>query len=481
MVSARPCRRWLTVDATDGCSDDDGMSIVEMMVAIFILGVALSALAGVIMASIRSVSRNEREATATALSVQVIEELQTLPWTVVALYANETSDSSPLPGTGRWHDRLDSTGTFEGHTLSEVPAYSGTVSATNPDRDDRVPLPSTQAVRKGVTYHVDRYITWVDKDGSGTPETKRFTIVVSWEDIDGSTRDIVTEAERAPTQDEAGATYDGTRVILLTVAPNPVDLDATTGEVDDTLTFEIRTNAGVTDASLYVPRVNSTGVRIADREVTLTATEPDPNGGFVRFSGQIAGSADHKLWTGDVEVTFTALTTAGTPETISAVTTLVTRNGPWTPPAGSPTETESTAPSPSPSPTETWTPSYPVSFVGTPSVPDACVNSGSFRLKTDLVLSATVKGLIENRGNVSVTYPFWTTNQGGQPDTKATASMSRQAGGTESMATYVVTFPANSDSPLFKPNKTVHLQFRVDRDVDGSNETVTVPMQVVSC
>ena len=148
---------------------EDGLTLIELVFSILILGIALAALAGTVLQSLRAVSQNEREAVATALSVESLERLQTLDWDVVGLYDNETAGSSTLPGIAEWRSRLDGSGDFVdeagvAHELVAIPGYTGSTSPTNPNRDDRVPLPVETIARDTTSYTLFNYVVWVDKD-----------------------------------------------------------------------------------------------------------------------------------------------------------------------------------------------------------------------------------------------------------------------------------------------------------------------------
>ena len=62
----------------DGGMGDHGMTLVEVMVALLILTVVLSALASVLTASLRSLHANDNRVKANAVATQLLEELRGL-------------------------------------------------------------------------------------------------------------------------------------------------------------------------------------------------------------------------------------------------------------------------------------------------------------------------------------------------------------------------------------------------------------------
>lgn len=454
------------------------MSISELLVALFLLAISLTAFASVIVSSVRSVAHNEREVAATAVGVQVIEELQTLEWDVAHLYDNEVAATSPLPGIDRWRSRLDSGGELEGRELTVTPGYSGSVSLTNPERDERVPAPTDALEREGNTYFVDRYITWADRDDDGTVETKRFTVTTSWVDVDGETRSISTVADRVPTQEEAASTFGGTRVILFAISPDPAELDKDTAEHLLPLKVSVWTNEGVTDGALTVPHLDATDDDILQTS-TLTMTPSEAAGaGWARWDTEIAART-YRFWNGQVDLTFTATTTEGT--ALEGTAALNTFDGPVDEKPGETAPTASPSPSPSPTTSPSPLPPEDVAFISTPTIGSICVSGGSWKLAEDLTITAQVQGLPSSDEEVTVTYPSYsrkTNDDTKPPDEVSTATMVRDPNGSASSADYTLVIPRNTQ--LFKPGDSVTFRFDARRDRDGQNTQIEVTVPVVT-
>lgn len=153
------------------------MSLVELMVSIFILAIVLLALLTTLVASLGAVQENEAHVRATALANELLERLAAQPWDLLALYVDEA------PAL-----------TFESEPVVLLPSES--------PRDTRVPLPSQPVNRDGREYRVDRWITWVDGDGTGADQDyKRLVTELSWE-VGGELRSMRVQTLRAPNPEE---------------------------------------------------------------------------------------------------------------------------------------------------------------------------------------------------------------------------------------------------------------------------------------
>jgi hypothetical protein len=223
-----------------------------MVVAIFVIGVILSAMGSVLISVMRSIVTQEREAIATALAQQEVERLLTLDWDAAGHYANEIpEDESP------WHDYLAQEA--PGGDLELLPEY-----LTDDERLAQVPRPVSpfdeddeRLVINGTEFTIYRFVTWLDRSspaGGATvnEDTKRFTTVVEW-DAMGRTRSISARGERIPTPGEAGATDLGIRVLSYFRSPDPALLDSD-GHTEKDIVLDVRLNRGVLAATVTFQR-----------------------------------------------------------------------------------------------------------------------------------------------------------------------------------------------------------------------------------
>lgn len=204
--------------------EEVGISLVEMMVAIIIVGIALTALSSSLISSLHAVARAEEETTSTALANEVLEQFQALDFRKVALYHGE---AQAVFGAGVTH--------VGGEPLVLIP------DAT--PRDPDVLRPSRLVERNGTEFTVETAVTWLDDatDGSGAgdadgPEdVKHVVATIRWSPLRGSTRSVVVEARRTPTP--------GDLILEGTISPDVVRLsDAPEGKNAVAFTINARTD-----------------------------------------------------------------------------------------------------------------------------------------------------------------------------------------------------------------------------------------------
>lgn len=168
--------------------DDSGMTLVEVMVALVIVGVVLSALAGVLAASLQSIRGQESTTQATAAINDILEEVQRVDYDQAVLC--DSTATSVFGGT-----------TFEVEPSKTEPLV---LSAAVCGSSDEV-LPERTVTRDGRDYGVRTAITWADDDGDGlgaadsdtTQDIKRIVVDVTWTS-DGQARSARNVAYRAP-------------------------------------------------------------------------------------------------------------------------------------------------------------------------------------------------------------------------------------------------------------------------------------------
>lgn len=149
-------------------ADDEGVSLVEILVAIGILGVALTAFASTMGASLISISREQSTVRGSQLANQLVEQLRAMPWPEVGFYAGDTNWAQTVVG--------EETVTLEGIR----PA------------DSRSPVPGPLPLgHDGTTYSVRRSIVWRDDptDGLGAADQdsvvndlKAISVTLGWSD-----------------------------------------------------------------------------------------------------------------------------------------------------------------------------------------------------------------------------------------------------------------------------------------------------------
>lgn len=179
-----PFPRSICVSVSDRAVDEQGMTLVEVMVALVIVGVVLSALASALGTTLRAVRGQEATTQATAAINDILEEVNRVDYDEAVLCT--TTATTEFSGT-----------TFEGENL--------VLSAAPCGASDEV-LARRTVTRDGRDYDVRTAITWADDaadglgtsaDANGTQDIKRIVVDVSWAS-DGRPRSARNMAFRAP-------------------------------------------------------------------------------------------------------------------------------------------------------------------------------------------------------------------------------------------------------------------------------------------
>lgn len=229
-------------------SDERGMTLVEMLVALVVLGVVLSGLAAVIINIARTSVISEREVRATSFAQEALEELHTVDWHLAALYEDYVSEVESEYGAAgeAWRDRLDSDGRFDGKelVLLDAPENEGLRLAG-------VPKPvSPRMGSDDVEYTIHRYIAETDRSGDGTNDMLKFTVYVTWDGA-GSAREVSVSSERGPMAVEAP---DEVRVTQFHTSPSgTITLDG--WSLPQSLDVTVHTSGGVVSNQLLFPVV----------------------------------------------------------------------------------------------------------------------------------------------------------------------------------------------------------------------------------
>ena len=201
-------------------ASEDAMTLVEVLVAILILGVILAGVAASLITSARASVTNERRVQSTAYLTSEHEDLQAIPWAQAALYEEEVGDlkdmaSYPFLGDLDLDLDLDSVPpTFEGEPIATIPGPSLT------GRLFFVPEPVSTGVQIGTDEREYDIVRVVSERPEGT---KRFTTFVSW-DVMGRTVTQRFDSERAPTPAEL-AELEREGVLQFLISPRPIEVD----------------------------------------------------------------------------------------------------------------------------------------------------------------------------------------------------------------------------------------------------------------
>lgn len=457
-------------------ADQSGLTLVEMLVSLLILGLVLSALAGSIVASLRAISDNERTAAGATLHTEVIEQLQSLEWSDAVLYQAELDRLSSYGLSSS-----DANPTFDGLDVVVIP---GPASAA--DRRAFVPEPTSTVNRGGVEYDIDRILVWVDRDNDLINDTKRFISFVTWPDGRIGTTTTRVESERVPVGADNVASGSGIRVLQFDVGPDPARLHTANapyaGHSDshardsNVAPIEViaRFSEGMDFAKLDFYRLDVLDL-LTQETIFLTGSSEEPagSGKFTEWSTTIPAGA-YRFPNG--QRTF-GLTGVRNSLAVGTTASVEFRDGtlPEAPdPVASPSPT--VPPSPSPSPTGTPSPGVSPAPEDVRLVPDSvgvngpiCVDKQTDRLIKALTVTVTVQGLTPTDGGVTVTYTHF---PGGKAVTQ-TSNMVPSGSIVSSGTIFTFTRPVGSGDPVFSPptGNTVQTSFFVEasRPSDGQS------------
>lgn len=273
------------------------MSLVEVLVAILLLGVILSASASSLIQFSRSAADNERRVQATALMNRLHEEMQALSWADAVVYEEELqalldafedeTAGEEWTGTsaieGLSHD--GTTWSFEGEELAVLPG-PGTAGR-------RTAVPAVHepdgVVVDGRAYEVVRLITWSETDA----QIKRFITIVRWR-LYNRVYEERFFSLRAATATEAG-NPEHPRVVQFHIGPSPMVLedlgdDAPAQNAED-IQVLVRFSRGVDSARLLYESVEVVSfpdvLQLQPRELVLSPYITDFEGRHVAFRGAI--------------------------------------------------------------------------------------------------------------------------------------------------------------------------------------------------
>jgi prepilin-type N-terminal cleavage/methylation domain-containing protein len=297
---------------TGRLDDDQGLTLVEMMVAVLLLGVILSAMASVITTSLTAVQRDEHRVRATQLGQQELESLRALEWDCVAF---DTSDP-------------DYVATFNGNTTVAVDPAECSNPASVPDPSPRV------VTVDAIDYTVVPHVYWIDDPEDGTaaagndsqPEDyKEFHVEVTWT-LRGTNYSYENTTTRVPTVQEvpleaafAPAPFE---ITSLQIDPLIVGKAAATGTTQP-ITITVETSSQATLMTLTVAPPSTYGtVNLSDisggNGTRWQLTIPTGNTAFPVGDHDFVITATSGLGTDTATQAVTFAETVVTPVTVNA-------------------------------------------------------------------------------------------------------------------------------------------------------------------
>lgn len=213
------------------------MTLVEVVVALAIVGIVASAFALLMITTLGASRVHEQRVTANQLGQNQLESVVARPWASIGLYSGDSGYSATANG--------ENTVTLSG---------ASTVNSVKP---------TSTVTKSGVAYTVVTNITWTDdpNDGLGasdangsTQDDKHVLVTVSWT-VSGHKRTVTLDDLRTPTATEvppvAGSAFSVTMSAPATQLLDPsgmfsssMDISATTSKVASSVTLKYTTRDG---------------------------------------------------------------------------------------------------------------------------------------------------------------------------------------------------------------------------------------------
>ena len=441
-----------------------GFTLVEMLVALAIVSVVLTATAASLITFTQTARQNERQVQATALLNSVHERFQGQSWDTLGTLPSHLADD----GGGQALSHADHLGaalelndieewlkleddetpgdesepmTFTGEDGEEMEIV------VTGDEDSAIPAYDPAPVTAdGRDYELYQIVTWVDRTGDGNPDLKRLTAIVRW-DVVGRPYEQVFVSDRAPSVQEAGDPAFP-RLLQYDIFPRNQFLDDA-GFSQQPIDVVVRFSQGVKDVQLQYYRVDEeeTGdPPVGPGEVVLEEappidfgfpliddpSDPDSEGG-VYFTTVLPAEAG-PFPVGARPIRVVATTADG--ETFTAGSRDVTfhfENGdapyPATPDPGSGDEVPDDNGEPSPS-LDVTTPQVaaPANPVGLDNV------AGSRVLCGDITVSFNISGGLEPEDDVVINY--FVGNQGNTPASRTVTNLTVAGGAADVSFTF---------------------------------------------
>lgn len=154
-VLRRPPAGATPRDTSSGLRADDGVTIVEMLVSSFVLALGVLGVAALLSHSARTVAQADVQRDATSIATGELEIIRSLDYDMVGIEASAVGYTPTVEG------------------LPTVTEAAGNLVE-----------PVTKVVVNGVTFQIERSITWASIDSNRTAY-KVAIVVVEWESPSG--------------------------------------------------------------------------------------------------------------------------------------------------------------------------------------------------------------------------------------------------------------------------------------------------------
>jgi prepilin-type N-terminal cleavage/methylation domain-containing protein len=227
--------------------DDDGFTLIEMMIAIALSAFVLLALGMTLAGALRTLGVAKGRAQGNEVATQAIEDLQRYPYGSLATCGAPVAVANPPAAAS---DAVVSTSSTCPSGAAAKPAFGDQPCLSTPALTG-IPAATYNCARANRSFDVNRYVAWTDAGHSA----KRMAVLVTWTDDVGSHTVSQQSSLRAPVTGD-----------IVGIAPPGFDAVANNPSVS---------NHSPTIASTPGPLTGSTSVVVSVTTTGLTDTVND--------------------------------------------------------------------------------------------------------------------------------------------------------------------------------------------------------------
>jgi hypothetical protein len=259
--------------------DEAGFTLIEMVISIALAVLLFTALAGVLGASLRTLSVTRGRGQADEIATQGIEDLQRLGFSSLLLCNTPTVPTGGSVPSGFASLTTVLAASCANATLEgpcPMPSTTGLTSYP-------VPYANYTCTRYGINFAVSRYIAWADS----TKTIKRLAVVVDWQDQVG--RHEVSEQSSVRAPDQAS--------IIGATPPDLTSVSTVPSTVWVNSSGYLVTSTGVGQGISLT--ANATGLAATDQVNAFFTTE-DPSTNIQTTATVALTSATGSTWTGSI-------------------------------------------------------------------------------------------------------------------------------------------------------------------------------------
>lgn len=298
--------------------NDAGLTLIEMVVALFLASLVLASFVGVAVAGAGASRAADARSRASQVGNAQVEQLKSTTWSTLGLYDNDTT----------------STGSTASNTCASASEPIVSLDTTSPTPRLAPALERTTNLN-GQQYVVTSCVTWRDDSADGTQsagtetdtdqgkDIKHLRVMVAWT-LSTTSRSLTLDSVRAPTAAEVPLVSHSTSTLSLTaVAPSPSSQSlAADYSLSAAMTMTVTANIAATSVTVdYTGRSGAVTKTLTtgDGGTTWTVVIPSGSSGGSFNPGTTTFSVHGTSTSGSAQATTTASFSAPpTPFTVSA-------------------------------------------------------------------------------------------------------------------------------------------------------------------